>query len=118
MKEDHPDSPVLATEEEEKKQTRILILFRFVLVPLVIVGIVVVLILFIGNMALKEKSVSDYLYDIRTGSKSERWQAAYHLSNLLANPKTDYTREARKHLPEILLIFNNAKDTDPEIRRY
>ena len=93
------------TKEEELKEKSILVLFRFILVPLVVVGIVVFIIIIFGQMALKEKSVSDYLYDIRTGSQSERWQAAYQLSTLLANPKKDYTEQARKQLPEIMLIF-------------
>jgi HEAT repeat protein len=105
-------------EGSEKKEKKILIIFRFVLVPLIVVGVVVFIIVLFGNLALKEKSVKDYLYDIRSGSKSERWQAAYHLSNLLANPNKDYEEEARKNLPEILLIFKQTKGNDPEIRRY
>jgi HEAT repeat protein len=105
-------------EEEEQKEKGILIVFRFILVPLMVVGIVVFIITLFGQMALKEKSVSDYLYDIKTGSQSERWQAAYHLSNLLANPKKDDVTEARKQLPEILVIFERSKGSDPQIRRY
>jgi HEAT repeats len=110
--------PPLETAEEQKKEKGILLLFRFVVVPLILVGIIVFVIVLFGNMALKEKSVRDYLYDIRTGSQSERWQAAYHLSNLLANPKKDYRTEAKKQLPEIMLIFRNEKGKDPQIRRY
>ena len=105
-------------EVEEQKEKKILVLFRFVFVPLMVVGVVIFIIVLFGNLALQEKSVKDYLYDIRSGSKSERWQAAYHLSNLLANPKKDYEEQARKQLPEILLIFNQSKENDPEIRRY
>jgi len=105
-------------EEEQKKEAGILVVFRFILVPLIVVGVVVFLIVLFGQMALREKTVRDYLYDIRTGSQSERWQAAYHLSNLLANPKKDYETEARKQLPEMILIFRNTKGNDPQIRRY
>lgn len=105
-------------ESEAKKEKKILIIFRFIFVPLLVVGAVIFIIVLFGNLALKEKSVKDYLYDIRSGSKSERWQAAYHLSNLLANPNRDYEEQARKQLPEILLIFNETKQNDPEIRRY
>jgi HEAT repeat protein len=115
MTEENFDQPAEDSSEKEKK---ILIIFRFILVPLLIVGVVVFLIVLFGNLALKEKSVKDYLYDIRSGSKSERWQAAYHLSNLLANPKKDYEEEARKNLPEILMIYHQSKNNDPEIRRY
>ena len=105
-------------EENGGKEKKILIIFRFVMVPLLVVGVVIFIIVIFGNLALKEKSVKDYLYDIRSGSKTERWQAAYHLSNLLANPKKDYEEEARKNLPEILMIFHQSKGNDPEIRRY
>jgi HEAT repeat protein len=115
---EEPALPPVETEVEERKEKKILIIFRFIFVPLLVVGVVIFIIVLFGNLALKEKSVKDYLYDIRSGSKSERWQAAYHLSNLLANQDKDYDEQARKQLPEILLIFNQTKDTDPEIRRY
>jgi len=115
MTEENPDQQ---PEDNEGKEKKILIIFRFVFVPLMVVGAVVFIIVLFGNLALKEKSVKDYLYDIRSGSKSERWQAAYHLSNLLANPKKNYEEEARKNLPEILMIYHQSKNSDPEIRRY
>jgi HEAT repeat protein len=118
MEEKEAKLPPEISGDEEKKEKGILIIFRFVLVPLILVGIVVFIIVLFGQMALKQKSVRDYLYDIRTGSQSERWQAAYHLSNLLANPNKDYAEEARKELPEILLIFKKAEGKDPDIRRY
>src|SRR6185503_5394763 len=105
-------------EEVEQKEKGILIIFRFILVPLLVVGVVVFIIVLFGQMALKEKSVKDYLYDIRTGSQSERWQAALQLANLIANPKKDYRTEARQQLPEIILIFESQKGKDPQIRRY
>lgn len=117
MTENEVQSP-LEDPEEQRKEKGIRILFRFVVVPLILVGIIVFVIVLFGNMALKEKSVRDYLYDIRTGSQSERWQAAYHLSNLLASPSHDYRSDARKELPEIILIFRNEKGKDPQIRRY
>jgi HEAT repeat protein len=106
------------TAEEEAKEKGILLIFRFIVVPLVLVGIVVFIVILFGSVALKQKSVKDYLYDIRTGSQSERWQAAYHLSTLLANPKKDYKAEAREHLPEMIAIFEKEKGRDPQIRRY
>ena len=115
---EEPSVTSVETEGEERKEKKILIIFRFIFVPLLVVGAVIFIIVLFGNVALKEKSVRDYLYDIRSGSKSERWQAAYHLSNLLANPNKDYEEQARKQLPEILLIFKQTKESDPEIRRY
>ena len=120
MTEDKETDLAEETQDQEAavKEKGILLIFRFILIPLVLVGIIVFVIVIFGQMALKEKSVKDYLYDIRTGSQSERWQAAYHLSNLLANPKKDYRSEARRNLPEMILIFENQGKTDPQIRRY
>ena len=105
-------------QEAAQQEKGILVIFRFVLIPLILVGIIVFVIVIFGQIALKEKSVKDYLYDIRTGSQSERWQAAYHLSNLLANPKKDYRSEARQQLPEMILIFEQLGASDPQIRKY
>ena len=80
---EEPILPPVENEIETEKEKKILVLFRFVFVPLIVVGVVIFIIVLFGNMALKEKSVKDYLYDIRSGSKSERWQAAYHLIELV-----------------------------------
>jgi hypothetical protein len=118
MNEETPlkENPNETVQAEREKG--ILVIFRFIVVPLIVVGVVVFIVALFGQVALKEKSVSDYLYDIKTGSQSERWQAAYHLSNLLANPKKDYSSEARKHLPEMISIFEKTKGSDSQIRRY
>jgi HEAT repeat protein len=117
--EENQEKEVVKTEaEEERKEKSILLIFRFILVPLVIVGIVVFIVVLFGSVALKQKSVRDYVFDIKTGSQSERWQAAYHLSSLLSNTKKDYRSEAKNLLPEIMLIFENEKGRDIQIRRY
>ena len=117
MKEDEVQPQQLEDPEEQRKEKGILVLFRFVVVPLILVGLIVFLILF-WEYSAEEKSVRDYLYDIRTGSQSTRWQAAYHLSNLLASPTKDYRSDTKKKLPEMMLIFRNEKGKDPQIRRY
>lgn len=118
IEEDQEKELKVENEEEQRKEKGILLIFRFIVVPLVLVGIVVFIVVLFGNIALKQKTVRDYVYDIKTGSQSERWQAAYHLSSLLSNTKKDYRSEARNLLPEIVLIFENEKGRDPQIRRY
>lgn len=118
IEEDQEQDSTVETEEEQRKEKGILLIFRFIVVPLVLVGIVVFIVVLFGNIALKQKTVRDYVYDIKTGSQSERWQAAYHLSSLLSNTKKDYRSEARNLLPEIVLIFENEKGRDLQIRRY
>src|SRR5712691_3305380 len=91
------------------------ILFQFVLFPLGIVVVAVGIFLLFGKLATDEQSIPDYLNDIRSGSKHERWQAAYQLSKSLKRG------EARKYpnlVEQVASIYQRSKNDDPRIRRY
>src|SRR5438874_1561026 len=91
------------------------ILFQFVLFPLGIVVVAVGIFLLFGKLASDEQSIPDYLNDIRSGSKHERWQAAYQLSKSLKRG------EAKKYPnleEQVAAIYAGSKSDDPRIRRY
>src|SRR5436190_2369439 len=91
------------------------ILFQFVLFPLGIVVVAVGIFLLFGKLAADEQSIPDYLNDIRSGSKHERWQAAYQLSKSLKRG------EAKKYPnleQQVAAIYEGSKHDDPRIRRY
>src|SRR5436190_10479985 len=91
------------------------ILFQFVLFPLGIVVVAVGIFLLFGKLATDEQSIPDYLNDIRSGSKHERWQAAYQLSKSLKRG------EAKKYPnleEQVAAIYAGSKSDDPRIRRY
>jgi hypothetical protein len=91
------------------------ILFQFVLFPLGVVVVAVGIFLLFGKLATDEQSIPDYLNDIRSGSKHERWQAAYQLSKSLKRG------EAKKYPnleEQVAAIYAGSKSDDPRIRRY
>lgn len=91
------------------------ILFQFVIFPLGIVLIGVAVFLLFGRLASEEHTIPDYLNEIQSGGKHERWMAAYQLSKSLKRG------EAKKY-PEleqrVAAIYVAAKNDDPRIRRY
>ena len=91
------------------------ILFQFVLFPLGIVVVAVGIFLLFGKLASGEQSIPDYLNEIRSGSKHERWQAAYQLSKSLKRG------EAKKYPNlevQVAALYAGSKHDDPRIRRY
>ncbi len=91
------------------------ILFQFVLFPLGIVVVAVAIFLLFGRLAGDQQEIPDYLNDIRSGSKHERWQAAYQLSKSLKRG------EAKKYPnlePQVAALYESSKNDDPRIRRY
>jgi HEAT repeat protein len=91
------------------------ILFQFVLFPLGVVVVAVAIFLLFGRMATDQQSIPDYLSEIRSGSKHERWQAAYQLSKSLK-------RGEAKRYPnleeQVAALYAGSKHDDPRIRRY
>ncbi len=97
------------------RETPRAILFQFVLFPLGIVVVAVGIFLLFGKLASEEHSIPDYLSEIRSGSKHERWQAAYQLSKSLKRG------EAKKYPnleEQVAAIYTGSKSDDPRIRRY
>jgi HEAT repeat protein len=91
------------------------ILFQFVLFPLGVVVVAVAIFLLFGRMATNEQTIPDYLNEIRSGSKHERWQAAYQLSKSLKRG------EAKKYPnleEQVAALYTGSKQDDPRIRRY
>lgn len=91
------------------------ILFQFVVFPLGIVAIAVAVFFLFGRLASDEQSVSDYLNEVQSGGRRERWQAAYQLSQLIN------AGEAKKQpnlVEQVIGVYRDAKDDDPRIRRY
>ncbi|HYI08893.1 MAG TPA: HEAT repeat domain-containing protein [Thermoanaerobaculia bacterium] len=91
------------------------ILFQFVLFPLGIVAIAVAIFFLFGRMASDEQTVPDYLNEVRSGGRRERWQAAYQLSQLIN------AGQAKKYpnlVEDVMRVHRDAKNDDPRIRQY
>lgn len=91
------------------------ILFQFVVFPLGIVAVAVGIFFLFGKLASDEQTIPDYLNEVKSGGRRERWQAAYQLSQLIN------VGEARKYpnlVNDIARIYVDAKTDDPRIRQY
>jgi HEAT repeat protein len=91
------------------------ILFQFVVFPLGIVAIAVGIFFLFGKMASDEQTIPDYLNEVQSGGRRERWQAAYQLSQLIN------VGEAKKYpnlVNDVIRVYADAKNDDPRIRQY
>lgn len=106
-----PNEPSTDVPKESSKT----ILFQFVVFPLGIVAIAVGIFFLFGKLASDEQTVPDYLHEVKSGGRTERWQAAYQLSQLIN------AGEAKKYpnlVDDVGRVYQEAKSDDPRIRQY
>ena len=122
MKDQTPENPQSSilnpqsgTSADVPKESPRTILFQFVVFPLGIVAIAVGIFFLFGRIASDEQSIPDYLHEVKSGGRRERWQAAYQLSQLI------YVGEAKKYpnlVDDVAKVYADAKSDDPRIRQY
>jgi len=103
------------SSQDVPKESSRTILFQFVVFPLGVVAIAVGIFFLFGKLASDEQTIPDYLNEVKSGGRRERWQAAYQLSQLIN------VGEAKKYpnlVDDIGKIYNDAKTDDPRIRQY
>jgi HEAT repeat protein len=91
-------------------------LLQFFVIPAFVVAVSVSLFFFFAWMVSDDKTGVDYLHEIRTGSKSRRWQAAFELSKLMTLDKEKRRMEGL--VPEMVKAFEEASGDDPRVRHY
>ena len=90
---------------------------QFFLIPLLVVGATVLVYIGFRSLLGEDRSVEEYLTDIRSGGSNRRWPAAYELSRLMADPEF-VKREEAILAPELTKAFAESKDEDPRVRQY
>ncbi len=108
-------TPQENTAPEEKSFFGIII-HSFFIIPFLIT--VFALLLFAGVRILthEQHTVYDYLNDVKAGSLNKRWQAAFELSKILANPK-QIPRDDR-FVAELTTAFEQSRHDDSRVRQY
>jgi HEAT repeat protein len=95
---------------------------QFFLIPALVVIACVALFMFFGWLVAEERSSLDHLHDIKTGSATRRWQAAFELAKQLNNMERldrESDRDDLKELvPGMIDVFETADQDDPRVRRY
>ena len=112
----HPASLPPDEELVEVKKPASLLIAQFFLFPLIIIGICVGIFLFFGYLTYDQRTPTEYLSDIRLGADTQRWQAAWELSNLVtSNPKKVKTAE---FIENLITAYKDSPDEDIRVRSY
>jgi HEAT repeat protein len=108
----------LSDEEQEARAPtpagRLLV--QFFLIPAFVVGIAVFVFWLFGTLAVDRKTPAELLTDVRTGSRNQRWQAAFELTKRL--PTLTDPAEKAAFSDAALRAFQGAENDDPRVRRY
>ena len=89
---------------------------QFFLIPLAVVGVIVLVYGGFRMLLTTERTPAELLSDVRTGGRERRWPAAYELSRVLSDPRTE---ERNPQLgADIVQAFVDSEGDDPRVRRY
>jgi HEAT repeat protein len=69
-----------------------------------------------GTVAIDKKNATELLTDVRTGSRNQRWQAAFELSRRLPAVKDPAERAA--FAAQAMKAYGESGADDPRVRRY
>ncbi|MBL8012925.1 MAG: HEAT repeat domain-containing protein [Candidatus Omnitrophica bacterium] len=101
---------------EEKKSVFGVIVHSFFVVPFLIAIFSVLLYASVRILTMENRTVYDYLQDVKVGGITKRWQSAFELSKILANSKLVPTEN--RFETELIDIFEKSVDDDPRVRQY
>ena len=73
---------------EQKKSVFQVIIHSFFVVPFIIAIFGVLIFLMARVLTLEPRTAHDYLEDVKIGGRTKRWQGAFELSKILANPNS------------------------------
>ncbi len=92
------------------------LLVQFFLIPAFVVGVAVFVFWLFGSLAVDRKTPAELLSDVRTGSRNQRWQAAFELTKKL--PALRDPAERAAFSDAAVKAFQGAEADDPRVRRY
>ena len=99
---------------EVRKPTSLLVA-QFFLFPLIVIAFGVGIFLLFGYITYDQKSPQVYLNEIRLGSDTRRWQAAFELSKVIAG---DADLLDTGFAADVLRVYENSRNDDPRIRQF
>lgn len=106
------------TLPEGTPQSGFRLVMSFFTIPLLIVLVCVGIFIFFGTLAHDKATLDDTLNEMKTGSATRRWQAAYELSKRLGQERLS-PDEGKKLAEELARIYQKeTSEEDPRLRRY
>jgi HEAT repeat protein len=110
-----PEEAPVGAEEEEGSDWKVVL--QFFIIPLVIIATAAGIFLLFGLLTEESRTASEYLAEVRTGSKTRRYQAAYELSKYLVYKKEEAQAEPG-FATQLARVFSELEGQEPEVRRY
>ena len=89
---------------------------QFFLIPLAVIGMVVLVYGGFRMLLSVERTPEELLSDVRIGGRERRWPAAYELSRLLSDPRTEVAYPTLG--ASLTQAFAESNGGDPRVRRY
>jgi len=111
MNADDPES-----QEPEEKSLFGIIVHSFFIIPFLIAVFCVLLFTAFSLLTKEQQTVYDYIEDIKTGGSTKRWQAAFELSKILANPK--HIPKDERFIAELKSAYRKSKGDDSRVKQY
>ena len=93
-----------------------ILIHSFFVIPFLIAMGCILLFSVVHLLTREPQSVYDFLEDVKTGGLTKRWQSAFELSKILANP--DLIPEEERFFAELVNAFEHAKHDDNRVRQY
>ena len=104
-------------DHEKSESSRIYTLFySFFLIPFMIAIFGAIFFLLFRFITFETDDASELLNQVKIGSATKRWQAAYELSKVLNNPKTIPTDLSFKS--QMVSAYKHSINDDPLVRAY
>lgn len=110
-------------EQKEKTENKTeersffgIIVHSFFIIPFLIAVFCVLLFTAIHLLTRENRSVYDYLEDVKTGGLNKRWQGAFELSKILANPQL--VPDDERFINELVAAYKESSHDDPRVRQY
>ena len=101
----------------EKKSLFKVVIHSFFVVPFIIAIFGVLIFLMLRILTIEPRTAQDYLHDVKIGGTTKRWQGAFELSKILANPKMVPKEE--RFVNDLISTFEySEKERDDRIRIY
>jgi len=116
MTENNDGSQETPNPPEEEKSFFRIVIHSFFIIPFLIAVFCAVLFAGMYMLTREQRSVYDYLEDVKTGGLTKRWQAAFELSKILANP--ELLPKEKRFTDELISAFEHAKHDDHRTRQY
>ena len=102
---------------EEKKSVFQVIIHSFFVVPFIIAIFGVLIFLMVRVLTLEPRTAHDYLEDVKIGGTTKRWQGAFELSKILANPNSIPTDD--RFINDLISTYKYSKnERDNRIQIY